>query len=109
MRTALTNGFSTILKFVSETSHTLKDDPKQLDDPNTRCVCSKFKFPEIIQYLVHRRFFVCATVRILAAWLSEETTALRDDVCEVLEFVVTLSVETFEAQKVNSTSRIFYT
>ena len=47
MRTALTNGFSTILKFVSETSHTLKDDPKQLDDPNTRCVCSKFKFPKI--------------------------------------------------------------
>lgn len=36
MYTALKNGFSTILKFVSETSLTLKDDPKQLDDPKTR-------------------------------------------------------------------------
>lgn len=46
------------------------------------------------------RYFVCATVRILSAWLAEETMALREDVCNVLEFVVTLSVETFQAQKV---------
>ncbi len=45
------------------------------------------------------KYFVCATVRILGAWLSEETSALREDVYDILPFILTLANETFEAQK----------
>ncbi len=45
------------------------------------------------------RHFVCATIRLLCAWLSEETMALREDVYEILPFVFVLCQETFEAQK----------
>ena len=45
------------------------------------------------------RNFICALIRILAAWLAEETMANREEVYEILPFVLTLAVETFDAQK----------
>ncbi len=36
MYAALNNAFSAILKFVKDTSLTVKDDPKLLDEPKTR-------------------------------------------------------------------------
>ena len=45
------------------------------------------------------KYFVCATIRILGAWLSEETQALRDEVYDILPFILQLGSDTFEAQK----------
>ena len=45
------------------------------------------------------KYFVCATIRVLGAWLSEETMAMREDVYEVLPFILTIANETFESQK----------
>ena len=45
------------------------------------------------------QYFVCATIRLLGAWLAEETLALREDVYEVLPFILTIANETFESQK----------
>ena len=80
---ALKNAFSTILKFLQETSMALRDDASLVQDD------------------VEIRHFVCATIRILSAWLAEETMALREDVYEILPFVFTLAHETFEAQKLD--------
>jgi len=79
---ALKNAFGTILKFLHDLStNTLKDDPLKLaNDPKTK-------------------YFVCATIRVLGAWLSEETMAMREDVYDVLPFVLTVANETFESQK----------
>eukprot|EP00094_Tigriopus_californicus_P007014 TCALIF_06753-PA protein Name:"Similar to Neurochondrin Neurochondrin homolog (Drosophila melanogaster)" AED:0.06 eAED:0.07 QI:0/0.33/0.28/0.85/0.83/0.85/7/4/777 len=78
---AMKNVFSTVLKFLHEVSLDLKDNPTELDDNDNKA-------------------FICATIRILASWLAEETTASRDDVCAILPFIFTLSNEAFEAQKV---------
>ena len=50
------------------------------------------------------KYFVCATIRILGAWLSEETQALREDVYEIVPFIFELANETFEAQKISKLS-----
>lgn len=43
------------------------------------------------------RIFVCAMVRVLAAWLAQETTAMRPQVYAVLPFVLTIANDTFYA------------
>jgi len=83
--TALKNGFTSILGFLQELSVTLKDHPHHLDDPK-------------------KKYFVCATIRILGAWLSEETMAMREEVYDLLPFVLSLSNETFESQKLSKLS-----
>ena len=39
------------------------------------------------------------TKLMLGAWLSEESMAMREEVCEILPFILTLSNQTFETQK----------
>ena len=72
---ALNNAFAAILKFLHELSKLQKD---------------------LLQKIKH---FVCATIRILGAWLSEETQALRDEVYDIIPFIYQLATETFEVQK----------
>ena len=49
--------FLAILKFLQDLStNVLKEEPQKLEDPQVK-------------------YFVCATIRILGAWLSEETQA----------------------------------
>ena len=55
---ALKNAFASVLKFLSDLAMDLKDDSAKLEEPDVRN-------------------FVCATIRILAAWLAEETMANR--------------------------------
>ena len=50
------------------------------------------------------KYFVCATIRILGAWLSEETQALREDVYDIMPFIFGLAYETFDAQKISKLS-----
>jgi hypothetical protein len=44
---------------------------------------------------VKERIFVCAMVRVLAAWLAQETSALRTQVHAILPFVLTIANDTF--------------
>jgi len=85
--TALKNGFSTILRFLQDLSLILKQESHHLENPQ-------------------KKYFVCATIRILGAWLSEETMAMREEVCEILPFILTLSNETFESQKLGKLSML---
>ncbi|XP_017883573.1 neurochondrin homolog [Ceratina calcarata] len=45
------------------------------------------------------RMFICATVRVLAAWLAQETTAMRSQVCAVLPYILTVANDTFYAHR----------
>ncbi|XP_011503682.1 PREDICTED: neurochondrin homolog isoform X1 [Ceratosolen solmsi marchali] len=44
---------------------------------------------------IKERIFVCAMVRVLAAWLTQETSALRCQVHAILPFVLTIANDTF--------------
>lgn len=45
------------------------------------------------------KLFVCATIRVLAAWLAQETSALRTQVYQLLPFVLDIANETFYAYR----------
>jgi len=85
--TALKNGFTSILGFLQELSVSLKEDTNHLENQQ-------------------KKYFVCATIRILGAWLSEETMAVRDEVYEILPFILGLANDTFEAQKLPKLSAL---
>ena len=46
------------------------------------------------------------SLTFLGAWLSEETMAMREEVYEILPFILTLSNETFESQKLAKLSNL---
>ncbi|QQP50650.1 Neurochondrin -like protein, partial [Caligus rogercresseyi] len=48
---------------------------------------------------VKERYFICALIRVLAAWLAEETAASREDVYSILPYVLKTAADTFEVQK----------
>ncbi|KAG8233049.1 hypothetical protein J437_LFUL004269 [Ladona fulva] len=45
------------------------------------------------------RIFVCALVRVLAAWLAQETTANRNAVIAMLPYILSVANETFRAAR----------
>ncbi|XP_023331282.1 neurochondrin homolog [Eurytemora carolleeae] len=85
--TAMKNGFASILRFLQELSETLGNQTHHLEDQQ-------------------KKYFVCATIRLLGAWLSEESMAMREEVCEILPFILTLSNQTFETQKLTKLSML---
>ena len=70
-----------MVKFVQEASTAARADPKLLSDSS------------------RSRFFLCATIRVLCAWLAEETAAAREDVYEITSFVTSVAAESFAAQR----------
>ena len=48
---------------------------------------------------VKERVFVCAMIRVLAAWLAQETSSMRNQVYAVLPFVLTVANDTFYAHR----------
>lgn len=48
---------------------------------------------------VAERVFVCAMVRVLSAWLAQETSAMRTQVYAVLPFMLTVANDTFYAHR----------
>ncbi|XP_017776575.1 PREDICTED: neurochondrin homolog [Nicrophorus vespilloides] len=45
------------------------------------------------------KLFVCGTIRVLAAWLAQETSAMRTQVYQLLPFILGLANESFYACK----------
>ena len=45
---------------------------------------------------------------ILGAWLAEEAMANREEVCEILPFILQLANETFESQKLSKVNIYIY-
>lgn len=45
------------------------------------------------------KVFICAMVRVLAAWLAQETSAMRNTIYALLPFLLTLANETFHAYR----------
>ncbi|KAG5887103.1 hypothetical protein JTB14_000736 [Gonioctena quinquepunctata] len=41
------------------------------------------------------KLFICATIRVLVAWLAQETTAMRSQIYQLLPFILELANETF--------------
>lgn len=85
--TAMKNGFASILRFLQEMAVTLRSQTHHLENNE-------------------KKFFVCATIRILGAWLAEEAMANREEVCEILPFILQLANETFESQKLSKLSML---
>lgn len=48
---------------------------------------------------IKERVFICAVVRVLSAWLAQETTAMRPQVYAVLPYVLTVAKDTFYAHR----------
>ncbi|XP_012225847.1 neurochondrin homolog [Linepithema humile] len=48
---------------------------------------------------VKEKMFVCAVVRVLTAWLAQETSAMRPQVYAVLPYVLTVANDTFYAHR----------
>lgn len=48
---------------------------------------------------IKERVFVCAMVRVLAAWLAQETSAMRPQVYAVLPYMLTVANDTFYAHR----------
>ncbi|XP_076657130.1 neurochondrin [Halictus rubicundus] len=45
------------------------------------------------------RVFICAVIRVLAAWLAQETKAMRPQVYAILPYVLTIANDTFYAYR----------
>lgn len=45
------------------------------------------------------KIFVCAMVRVLSAWLAQETSAMRTAIYQLLPFILTIANETFYAYR----------
>lgn len=48
---------------------------------------------------VPEKIFICATVRVLAAWLCQETSALRTQIYQLLPYILSVANETFYARR----------
>ncbi|KAG5316159.1 NCDN protein, partial [Acromyrmex insinuator] len=48
---------------------------------------------------VKEKLFVCAVVRVLTAWMAQETSAMRPQVYAVLPYVLTVANDTFYAHR----------
>jgi len=75
--TALKGAFAAIINLLSKVS---KDYPKVKDKME-----------------VKEKVFICAMVRVLSAWLAQETSAMRNAIYDLLPFMLTLANETFYA------------
>lgn len=48
---------------------------------------------------IKEKLFVCATIRVLVAWLAQETSAMRPQIYQLLPYILSLANETFYAFK----------
>lgn len=48
---------------------------------------------------IKERMFVCALVRVLAAWMAQETSAMRTQINAILPYILTIANDTFYAYR----------
>lgn len=77
--TALKGAFSAVVSVLTKVSRDFTKNPNVVD--------------------TKEKIFVCAMVRVLSAWLAQETSAMRNSVYELLPFMLTLANETFYAYR----------
>lgn len=75
--TALKGAFAAVISLLTKVS---KDYPKIKDKME-----------------VQEKVFICAMVRVLSAWLAQETSAMRNAIYALLPFMLSLANETFYA------------
>ena len=46
-----------------------------------------------------RMQFVCASIRILGSWLAEETSSMKEEVCAVLPFIISICSRMYQERK----------
>nr|SVE81178.1 EOG090X0266 [Daphnia magna] len=51
-----------------------------------------------------RTEFVCASIRILGSWLAEETSSMKEEVCAVLPFIITVCSRMYDERKLGTIS-----
>ena len=73
--TALKGAFSAVVSVLTKVSRDFTKNPNVVD--------------------IKEKIFVCAMVRVLSAWLAQETSAMRSSVYALLPFMLTLANETF--------------
>lgn len=77
--TALKGAFSAVISVLTKVSSDFTKNPNAMD--------------------TKEKIFVCAMVRVLSAWLAQETSAMRNAVYALLPFMLTLANETFYAYR----------
>ncbi|XP_075223750.1 neurochondrin [Lycorma delicatula] len=77
--TALKGGFAAVINVLLKLSKDTKNNKDSLD--------------------VKSKIFVCAMIRVLAAWLSQETSAMRNAVYQILPFILIFANDTFYAYR----------
>lgn len=77
--TALKGAFAAVMNVLLQVS---KDFPKNKDTLDIKA-----------------KLFICAMVRVLSAWLAQETSAMRNAVYTLLPFMLTIGNETFYAYR----------
>ncbi|KAJ9591578.1 hypothetical protein L9F63_001932 [Diploptera punctata] len=77
--TSLKNSFAAVIGVLTKVSNEFTKNPNSLD--------------------ARDKMFVCAMVRVLSAWLAQETSAMRNAVYALLPFMLTLANETFYAYR----------
>lgn len=93
----------------------ISNDQLELDQKEKQTLYTGLKgaFTAIINLLIkingdkskpagNDKLFVCATIRVLVAWLAQETTAMRSQVYQLLPFMLGFANETFNAYKARS-------
>lgn len=51
-----------------------------------------------------RTEFVCSSIRILGSWLAEETSSMKEEVCAVLPFIITVCSRMYDERKLGTIS-----
>lgn len=77
--TSFKGAFSAVITLLTKVSNDFTKNPNVLD--------------------TKAKVFVCALVRVLSAWLAQETSAMRNAVYGILPFMLTLANETFYAYR----------
>lgn len=79
---ALKGAFTAVLAFLNDASK----DESFLENPKNH-------------------LFICATIRVLGAWLAEETSANKEEVYQVLPFIIKVAKQNFDSYNFKSVTK----
>lgn len=77
--TAMKGGFSAVISLLMKVQNDINRKKLQLE--------------------LKEKAFICAMVRVLSSWMAQETSAMRDQIYQLLPFMLNLANETFYAYR----------